>query len=240
MMYDLDNIDIKPAIKSDHSIISLSFKIKNTYTRGKGFWKFNSSLLRDKEYVQKINTCLTDCKEKYKEEVNKPLIWDTIKCELRTETISYATFKAKQKRILESDIIQRMEYLDYLINQNELQYLEEYNSLKKDLEDLQYERAKGSMIRSRAEIVDNDEKCSKYFLNLEKRNYKIKYIKSIINDDNEEINNPDNVLKEEESFYKNDMEKRTIQRLSILWMIVTLCNFVNKLMKKVRINVIIY
>ena len=38
MIYDLDKIDIKPGIKSDHSIIKINFNIKDSQQRGRGFW----------------------------------------------------------------------------------------------------------------------------------------------------------------------------------------------------------
>ena len=43
---------VQPGIKSDHSIIQLNLDTKQNY-RGKGFWKFNSSLLHDPDYVKK-------------------------------------------------------------------------------------------------------------------------------------------------------------------------------------------
>ena len=51
MLYDLAESDIKPGIKSDHSLLKLKFKFTDEHVRGKGFWKFNSSLLYDKDYV---------------------------------------------------------------------------------------------------------------------------------------------------------------------------------------------
>lgn len=36
--------------RSDHSQVTLQFKL-NGFVRGRGFWKFNNSLLYDKEYV---------------------------------------------------------------------------------------------------------------------------------------------------------------------------------------------
>ena len=45
MVYDVSNVSIEPSIKSDHSIISAEFNFDNTCTKGRGFWKFNSSLL---------------------------------------------------------------------------------------------------------------------------------------------------------------------------------------------------
>ena len=150
MIYDLNVTDIKPSIKSDHSILTISFKIQNTQKRGKGFWKFNNSLLKDLTYIRKIKLCLTECKTKYKELSNKSLMWDTIKCELRTLTFSYSCFKAKERNSFEKKLKDRIDDLQTKNSLGELQYLPEFNSTKKDLEEIYLEKGKGAMVRSRA------------------------------------------------------------------------------------------
>lgn len=58
----MKDVDIYPGIKSDHSIIFLS--ISNTNTKqGRGFWKFNTTLLKDLEYVKSINEMFDSLKE---------------------------------------------------------------------------------------------------------------------------------------------------------------------------------
>ena len=202
MIYNLHNTDIKPSIKSDHSILTLSFNIQNTQTRGKGFWKFNASLLRDKEYITRMSACINNCKDKYSDMINKSLKWDCIKCEIRTDTISYASYKAKRQRLFETELNIRINQLEIFINNGQLEYIDEFESLQRDLAEIQIEHSQGTMIRSRAELVDGDEKCSKYFLNLEKRNYNTKYIKTLINDSNQQLSRPDDILLEEEMYYK--------------------------------------
>ena len=50
--------DILTSFKSDHSVITLDL-IFDSIPRGKGFWKLNTSILKDLDYVQNINnTCL--------------------------------------------------------------------------------------------------------------------------------------------------------------------------------------
>ena len=107
MTYDLQNTDIKPAIKTDHSIITLSFNIKDTQMRGRGFWKFNKALLKDKIYIEKINKCITELKEKYKDTEDKSLVWDTIKCELRSLTITTLAIKRKNLDLLKMQLNQK-------------------------------------------------------------------------------------------------------------------------------------
>ena len=51
MQEDIDNVDVIPSLKSDHSAIVLSINGIEISSRGPSFWKLNSSLLDDKEYV---------------------------------------------------------------------------------------------------------------------------------------------------------------------------------------------
>ena len=44
---------------SDHSFVELSIGI-DKFERGKGVWKFNCALLKDKNYLMKINFIIDD------------------------------------------------------------------------------------------------------------------------------------------------------------------------------------
>ena len=48
------NVEIIPAIRSDHSAITLRINGIQEYPGGPSFWKFNVSLLDDEYYVTKI------------------------------------------------------------------------------------------------------------------------------------------------------------------------------------------
>jgi len=97
MIYDLNDVDIRPGIKSDHSIITLSFQIKESQKRGRGFWKFNSALLKDMDYIDLIKNKITQCCKIYTDFKNKALLWDVIKCELRMVTVSYCIQSQRTK-----------------------------------------------------------------------------------------------------------------------------------------------
>lgn len=49
----VENFSIKPGYRSYHSIVLLELKF-NPFTKGSGLWKFNNTLLSDKEYVVKV------------------------------------------------------------------------------------------------------------------------------------------------------------------------------------------
>ena len=98
LIYDLENVGIESGIKSDHSIITLSFQIIESQSRGRGFWKFNNALLKDPAYVHLINSKIQNFWNTYQNFENKAHLWYIIKCQLRTITISYDAFKAKETR----------------------------------------------------------------------------------------------------------------------------------------------
>ena len=53
-----DNVsktDIIPAIKSDHSAITLLFNSLEKQSHGPSYWKFNSRILEDSSYIELIS-----------------------------------------------------------------------------------------------------------------------------------------------------------------------------------------
>ena len=46
----IDNCEIKPGYRSDHSCIELTITLNN-FKIGKGIWKFNNSLLKNQDYL---------------------------------------------------------------------------------------------------------------------------------------------------------------------------------------------
>ena len=206
-MYDLIKVNIKPGIKSDHSLISLHLNLKLTQQRGKGFWKFNCSLLKDADYVTKVKNVLQNCAEKYNNFENKSLLWDTIKCEIRTETISYASWKARQRRQLGQDLEKQLNILEDQLSKGQ-PVLDQYSAIKIELENFNEDIAKGAFIRSRAKFVEEDEKCTKFFFQQEKRNSKVKHIKCL-NIDNKTITDPKHILDEQAKFYSNLYTQKT-------------------------------
>ena len=54
MQEEVENVDIIPAIRTDHSTISLCINGIEETRRAPSFWKFNSSLLQDNDYIRLV------------------------------------------------------------------------------------------------------------------------------------------------------------------------------------------
>ena len=56
--------DVVPGFRSDHSATTLSL-IFQTIQKSKTFWKFNNSLLTNKDYVNEIKNVILKTKQQY-------------------------------------------------------------------------------------------------------------------------------------------------------------------------------
>ena len=81
--------------------------------------------------------------------------------------------------------------------------MEKYFLVKPRLEKIFTENAQGvNIIRSRCQLKEEGECNSKYFLSLEKHNYDVKYIKSLVVY-NQTIRDPGEVIFAQKDFYLN-------------------------------------
>ena len=85
--------NVIPSLKSDHSAIVLSINGIENSPRGPSFWRLNSSLLDDKEYVSLINVKYTLWNDESKDVTDSRLFCDLMKYRIRQESISYNKLK---------------------------------------------------------------------------------------------------------------------------------------------------
>ena len=77
-----------------------------------------------------------------------------------------------------------------------------YKTIQNQIEQIEKEYTNGAYIRSKAKAGEETEQNISYFKAEEKKNYNIRYIRTLIKDDNTELTNPTEILKEEEQFYR--------------------------------------
>jgi hypothetical protein len=96
-MTNIKNAKIVKAIRTDHklTIVDLIFD-GNKY--GRGLWRLNCSFLKEKDYVDEVKNIIINGKEKYLRRPGADILlgWDTIKMEIRSFSIKYASEKKKK------------------------------------------------------------------------------------------------------------------------------------------------
>ena len=181
---------VENSYRSDHSPIRLKLKF-NDFKKGKGLWKLNNSLLYDKTYIDEINKKINEIiiqyavplynfenidsipKDSIQLTISDQLFLETLLMEIRGKSISYASFKKKTNNMLENNLKEEIKELE----KNTDNYnIEEIEIKKLELENIRIKKLEGSMIRSRAQWINEGEKPTKYFLGLESRNFTNKII----------------------------------------------------------------
>ena len=194
----LKAIKIVPNVFSDHSALSLVFThCEKDANRGPGFWKYNNSLLIDKEYVHLITAKIPELVLKYHDVTDKGLLWELIKMEIRAATIAFSKRKALQQCDKEKKLTQIFNELQEKIRSN----FSEETKAEMDRVKNKLAKTQGAMVRSRARCYEFGEKNNKYFLNLEKRNNRKRHITSLTRDGSVQCD-PKGILDEEERFYR--------------------------------------
>ena len=115
---EIDQVNIIPSIKSDHSAILLSINEIDEQTHGPSFWKFNTSLLDDKDYVALINGRYEVWIEEFKDIQDPRLLWDLIKYKIRQDTISYSKCKARERKVKMAHLEENLKNFQVLCDQD--------------------------------------------------------------------------------------------------------------------------
>jgi hypothetical protein len=139
LLNELIDYKILPGLHSDHSILKITIG-NNIINRGRGFWKFNSTLLHDSDYVKKIKEIINECKTEYSNFEDKGLTWEMVKLKIRSFSVPYCIKKKKQlsafKKDLELELNKLQSEMDSTNNESTA---ENFVITKKELENLDKE-----------------------------------------------------------------------------------------------------
>ncbi|CAC5366326.1 unnamed protein product [Mytilus coruscus] len=191
----MKNTKIIPGYKTDHSAIVFTFSA-SLDKRGKGYWKFNSQLLRDTAYVEKVKMCIKDTlsSEFYLSDsidvpfqvqftCNDQFFLEVLKMKIRSLSITHSIFKSKEEKKTTLKLEEDIQNLDVIMNTAPTEAVQTtLNDKKVELEFMREQKIEGLLLRSRTNWHENGEKCSQYFCKVEKRNFIKKTMVEMIGD----------------------------------------------------------
>ena len=158
-LYDMvRDVDIVPAIKTDHSAITLRLHKIEDGNKGPGFWKMNTSLLNDTSFIEKMKQKIAVWREEAKEIEDKRVSWDWIKYNVRLFSIEYS--KSRAKTIREEEEIMQRKYLDAQVKLQQNPCVETRKVLeecKTGLEKFYDKKTDGIIVRTRARWHEHGE-----------------------------------------------------------------------------------
>ena len=144
------------------------------------------------------NASLEKCQHSIKSTVKKI----KSQCDIRSHTISYASKKAKQDKNYETELTKKLNHLEQNLKSDNKESYTTYLQCKEEWESLIRKKNNGIIFRSKARWVEDGEKNTKYFLNLEKRNCNNKCIRKLITKEDKELTSLEDIIEEEVLFYK--------------------------------------
>ena len=211
----MKNTNIVPGYRTDHSAILFSFSACLS-KRGKGYWKFNSQLLRDTVYVDKVKQCIQETIGEYaldgdvddlfdiRFSCNDQVFFEVLKMKIRSLSIEYSIRRSKEQKALFVQLEKEIQKLEDRFNRcPDAAILDELNTKKLKFESERDNIISGFLLRSRANWHENGEKCTEYFCKLEKRYSINKTITEVIDDQGRHISDQASILQEQQSFYSN-------------------------------------
>ena len=193
----VEHVTYISSIKTDHRAIYLVIDISGT-ERGKGYWKFNTSLLQDSTFVQQMNRKLLDMKGAAHNDPKEK--WEDMKRKIKKISSEYARQKSSEDRLVISALSEKVN--EYEAN---LPLREDDHRLwlrsKAELEEKLLDRTKGLIFRSKVKWYELGEISSKYFFSLEKARYNAKTCYKLLDEHQGLITQPSEILQKQNQFY---------------------------------------
>ena len=195
---------IIPSIAPDHSAVTLVINSTASNSRGPGLWKFNSELLKEGSFVQEMKTEIKKSEKIFSYVSDARTKWELIKCDIRSFAQVYSRKRAKIKRDREKELERELETLEKQIGNNpDDETLAKYERTKNTLTDIANSKEKSAMLRSKVRWHEEGERSTKYFANLEKKNFEKKHISNLERQDGNLTSDPKEILKEGATYYRN-------------------------------------
>ena len=177
----VQTIDIIPSVQSDHSALKLNFCNVQNEARDRGYWKFNNSLIQEKEFVEAMKNAIPNFLKIASSFDDSIMKWEFVKYKCRDLSRQISIEKSRERKSRRVELEKRLAELENIITTNSSEeVITVYNNCKSDLEALYNYITECIIMRSKSNWYEFGKKSSKYFLNLEKRNKAKSHVRTII------------------------------------------------------------
>ena len=173
----IDSSRIQVCYVSDHSLIDIKIEIANS-VKGRSFWRLNTSILNDPEYRENVEQEIKEILASPFNDIRSK--WNFLKFRIKEISIAHSARKNKARNNKLAALEKKLNYLQDRVTNSDFynltesilnSHIQQIEKIKLDIDDIMTYKAKGAMIRSRANWYQLGEKPTKYFLKLEQANY---------------------------------------------------------------------
>ena len=202
LLHGLKQTEVSECFYSDHRLVWAELSNNETISKGPGLWVMNNTILKDNVYKNIISEFWESWKLQKGNFINLLLWWDIGKKRITSLTIDYC----KEKRRTERIYIQNLKYIEQrLTHLSELGQMDdttELFSIQDKIKDYEYKQLNGARLRAKVQEIEQGERCTSYFVNLERQRANNKKMNSLLTEDGPLVETQDEILKETTNFYK--------------------------------------
>ena len=193
--------DIKPFPHSDHDLILLTLDLSQI-KRGPGYWHFNNTLLQNALFTSDITAFWANWLSKKHNYTNLLAWWDKAKYHFKQIAIHHAKLQRKQENQERARLEQKINRLQQRTSGNATTDTIPYLKAKEELKQFELRQIERLKIRTKARFIEEGEKSTKYFYNLEKKRQADQTIRVLTKDNLDTVTNITDILQETRQFYK--------------------------------------
>ena len=202
LLNDLKQTEVSQCFYSDHRLVWAELSNNVTLCKGPGLWVMNNSILNDNVYQTIFSEFWENWKLQKGNFINLSMWWDIGKKRIKSLTIDYC----KEKRRTERTYIQHLKHIEkHLTHLSELGQMDDTTELfniQEKIKEYEYKQLNGARIRAKVQEIEHGERCTSYFVNLEKQRANNKQMNSLLTEDGTLVETQDEILKETTNFYK--------------------------------------
>ena len=199
--------EVLTSVSSDHSPVLVSFNSSPENTTGSAYWKFNSLLLKNPAFLDQMAKEIEILKNSLQNFPPQEK-WELMKYKIRAFCIKFSKNRAKEKREIFTNLEQQIKAHE---NAPSPESSDNYLASKLEFERLLNEKTNGCILRSKTTIFEQNEKSSKYFLSLEKKNAVQNTIKLLLDNsiEQKEITDPKQIANQIKVFYSSLFSRKS-------------------------------
>ena len=209
----ISGIEYKITALSDHKVLKFTIG-REKERRGGGVWCMNGELLKDEKYKKEV-------REYIKWEMNDRMFgedigrwWEGVNEGVRAMSIKHSRNRGKIQREREKRLKEELREEEKKAEEGGKYDMGEYIRKKDELKEIEQGNCKGAIIRSKAKDVVEGEKCTGYFLGLEKIWQKNNYFEQVEGKRGESITDFVGIVERVGEFYRELYKKEEVDEES--------------------------
>ena len=198
----VEEYSISTGYHTDHSLVKLRIKI-NQYRRGPGMWKFNNRLLQDVSFCRQVREIISAVQRNCIQ-LDACKTWECIKMEVGAFCKLFTKGMIKQCSAELKELLLYKEKCLFELNSNpsDATLHHKLKDVESKLDEHTRRKAEECIFQSQCQYVCDGEKCTSYFVSLEKSRYLEKNMKAVVLDDGKVSYQQKVILQEQTKFYK--------------------------------------